>query len=358
MENRVNFTLVGAFVILFTAALMGFIFWLGKYGHEQAKYDHYKIYVLESISGLNIESPVKYKGFEIGRVTDIRINPNNSEQIEISLEINQGTPIKEDTIATVGMLGITGLKYIELLGGSKESKLLKGEGTLKINYDKSLFNKLESSAGDITKKIDRLLSEKNIKSIESILENMDRFSLQLNQSLANMDKLIYKADKALADENIESVSKILVNIESTSRRLNESTAYIDNLLNKELPQTLGEIKKAAIGTNSTFAKLGSQIDQAKIDDLINKKVPETLDAIKEAATNTDAAFVKFGSQLDQGKMDIKGLTKKTLDKMDIIFIELERTLQNLENSVENLRESPSDIIFKSREVEYGPGEKE
>ena len=67
------------------------IFWLGKYGLEDKKYDTYYIYFDESISGLNIGSPIKYKGFDVGLVKYIKISPHNSEKIEVEIQIQKGT---------------------------------------------------------------------------------------------------------------------------------------------------------------------------------------------------------------------------------------------------------------------------
>src|SRR5690606_24105547 len=97
-------------------------------------------------SGLNIGSSIKYKGFEVGNVGEIKLNPNNSEEIQIDIVIKKGTPIKEDNYAVLGNLGITGLKYIELKGGSNDSKLLE--------EDENGFRVIESKTSDLTTLVD------------------------------------------------------------------------------------------------------------------------------------------------------------------------------------------------------------
>ncbi len=124
MDTKINFFKIGLFVSSLFTLLVIFIFWLGKYGLEDKKYDDYSIFFSESVSGLNIGSSIKFMGFEVGTVKDIKINPFNSEEILIDIQIQKGTPIKEDNFAILGNLGITGLKYIELKGGSNNSKLL------------------------------------------------------------------------------------------------------------------------------------------------------------------------------------------------------------------------------------------
>ena len=114
MDSKINFLKIGIFIILSSIFLLLAIFWLGKYGFEKKKFDEYSVYFKESVSGLNIGSSIKYKGFEVGNVNEIKINPKNSEEIQIDVLIKKGTPIKEDNYAILGNLGITGLKYIEL----------------------------------------------------------------------------------------------------------------------------------------------------------------------------------------------------------------------------------------------------
>ena len=86
MESRVNYTLVGVFTIVFLAIFAGVVFWLGKFNFKDDT-DKYRVYITESVSGLNIEAPVKYRGIVVGSVADIQIHPQNTEQIEVILKI-------------------------------------------------------------------------------------------------------------------------------------------------------------------------------------------------------------------------------------------------------------------------------
>ena len=88
MYSRVNYTLIGLFVVLFSFGILYFAFWLGGRGLE----DSSRLYMLrmrESISGLSKDSGVKLKGVNIGTVKDIRVNPKNIEEIDILLSIDK-----------------------------------------------------------------------------------------------------------------------------------------------------------------------------------------------------------------------------------------------------------------------------
>lgn len=183
MDTKINFLKIGLFVsVIFTALVIG-IFWLGKYGIENKKYDEYWIYFNESVSGLNIGSSIKYMGFDVGVVKEIKINPKNSEEIKIDIQIQRGTPIKEDNYAILGNLGITGLKYIELKGGSNSSNLLKeNENGIKIiKSKKSTLSSLVDSSEDISKELTllliqfrKVLNEDNLTKFSSLLSSSEK----------------------------------------------------------------------------------------------------------------------------------------------------------------------------------------
>ena len=123
MYSKVNYTIVGIFVLLFGAAMVWFAFWLAKYGLEE-KFDTYRLEMKESVAGLSIDSNVKLHGVNIGKVDTIQINPKNIEMVEILVKIKQGIPIKEDMVAHTQMFGVTGLLSIEIEGGTNAAKTL------------------------------------------------------------------------------------------------------------------------------------------------------------------------------------------------------------------------------------------
>ena len=96
MESKVNYTIVGFFVVALTTAVLIFAYWLTKSYGEQA-YDTYYVHLSESVAGLNTDATVKYRGVDVGTVVSISLNPKNPEQVELVLNINQDTPIKTDT---------------------------------------------------------------------------------------------------------------------------------------------------------------------------------------------------------------------------------------------------------------------
>ena len=302
MDTKINFFKIGLFVSSLFTLLVIFIFWLVKYGLEDKKYDDYSIFFSESVSGLNIGSSIKFMGFEVGTVKDIKINPFNSEEILIDIQIQKGTPIKEDNFAILGNLGITGLKYIELKGGSNNSKLL-GENQYGMKVIKSKTSALTTfvdSTEDITKEITILLGQ-----MKKVLND---------ENISNFSSLLSKSEKSM--ENIEQFSAYLVKNE------------------KKIDELITSMKNFANTGNSSFAS-----------------VKTSADSFKELTT-------KIKEEFDKGTFDLKGMSSESFENLNSLLKNLENNLNLTQDLINNINESPSDLLLKQKNIKYGPGEKE
>ncbi|HID45743.1 MAG TPA: MCE family protein, partial [Chromatiaceae bacterium] len=88
MESKVNYTIVGLFVVLLTSGLLGFAYWLAKHG-SQEDYVTYRVYMSESVAGLTTDAAVKYRGVDVGTVTRMELAPDNPEHVMLTLHIRQ-----------------------------------------------------------------------------------------------------------------------------------------------------------------------------------------------------------------------------------------------------------------------------
>ncbi len=124
METRANYVAVGAFVIVILIGAFISVLWLSsaQFQREGAIYD---IYFRGSVSGLTESAPVRYKGVLIGRVINIRLDPENVERIRVRIEVDAATPIKQDAVAELEAQGITGLAFVQITGGSNASPVLE-----------------------------------------------------------------------------------------------------------------------------------------------------------------------------------------------------------------------------------------
>ncbi len=218
MESRINYTVVGIFVVLLLAGLISFVYWLGKYGYKQ-EHDYYYVYMVESVSGLSSEASVKYRGVDVGIVEKMGLNPKNSEEVELLLKLKHGTQIKVDTRATLKSFGMTGLAFVELTGGRKDAPLLaRGEQIPIIPAAPSTYARLDESltilAGKLARaldKIDRLLSEQNLQNVAEILAEMKGLTQDVRGQLQGFHRLV---DSSIVME--KGITQAFVKVESAA----------------------------------------------------------------------------------------------------------------------------------------------
>jgi phospholipid/cholesterol/gamma-HCH transport system substrate-binding protein len=296
MYSRVNYTVVGIFVLLFGIGLIWFAFWLGKYGLEEDYYT-YKLEMEESISGLSIDSDVMLRGVDIGRVSEIRIDPENIERIEVYVLIRQDIPIKEDMVATTKMFGVTGLLSIEIEGGTNAAKTLQPTD----DYIPTIKTKI-SFVGTLSQ---------NIESLSQRLET-----------------LLKQSEKLLSDSNLEKVEKILDNVEKVTKK--------GERLEDETIQTLEEFRASMKKVTDSFE--GATQDFAEV----KKSLVPTI-------KNFNRVIVKLERDLNKGDYNLKKILEPLIVDMQIMTNQMTDLAREME-------QSPSDVIFKSRKQLKGPGE--
>lgn len=207
MESKVNFAVVGVFVLILGALLVGGILWLSSSKSYGKAYDTYLVYMNESVSGLSLDAPVRYRGVEVGNVRRIELAPGNAEQVRLTLDIERGTPVKQDTVAVLRMQGLTGIAHVELSGESRDSPPLKaapGEEYPVIRTGPSLMLRLDSAVTVLLANLNRssesvnaLLDEKNRAALRNTLANLERLSGTLaNAGLPQLVKRIQRSADA------------------------------------------------------------------------------------------------------------------------------------------------------------------
>jgi phospholipid/cholesterol/gamma-HCH transport system substrate-binding protein len=115
MEADKHFFVEGLFVIGFSIGAALFAIWLVGTGHRDDVL--YRIHFAESVSGLAVGDPVKFRGVDVGTVKSINLDPTDPRLVQVDIRLRKEAPVKADTKATLKMKGITGVVFIELDGG-------------------------------------------------------------------------------------------------------------------------------------------------------------------------------------------------------------------------------------------------
>lgn len=251
MEIRASYLIVGAVVLTLIAGLAAFSVWLIKVDVDELNTD-YVIYFEGSVTGLQEGSQVQYRGVPVGRIVEIGIDPDNVEQVRVIAEINQSTPITKDTIATLEMQGITGLAYVQLLGGTQESAPI----SIANDDDMPVIAARRSALERVFESTPDLLAE--------AVEIADRMATFLD------------------DENLESLSSTLGNIETFSDGLAENRDGVGEMI-EGMGETLEEIRQLSTDMREVSGKLDERLDGVGGD------VVTTLSELSEAARDLGGA---------------------------------------------------------------------
>jgi phospholipid/cholesterol/gamma-HCH transport system substrate-binding protein len=186
MESKVNLAVVGLFVLILGGLLIGGVLWLSGGKTYGKTYDTYLVYMGESVSGLSLDAPVRYRGVQVGGVRSIELAPGNVELVRLTLDIERGTPVKQDTVAVLQVQGLTGIAHVNLSGGSRGSPPLRAGPdddypviatgpSLMLRLD-TAFTALLTNLNRSSENINTLLDPENRAALRHTLHNLERVS--------------------------------------------------------------------------------------------------------------------------------------------------------------------------------------
>ncbi|HEU0234695.1 MAG TPA: MlaD family protein [Gallionella sp.] len=287
MESKVNFAVVGAFVLILGALLIGGVLWLSSGKSYRKAYDTYLVYMSESVSGLSLDAPVRYRGVQIGSVRRIALAPGNVKLVQLTLDIERGTPVKQDTVAVLQVQGLTGIAHVDLSGGNSDSPPLEagpGEKYPVINTGPSLMLRLDTGVTALIGNLNR-----SSESVNALLDEENRAILR--RTLANLERL----SGTLAAH----AGKIDAGLNHASRAM-ENTERLTALANAELPQLLQRIQRST----DAFDRMANETARASssaantVESVRTEALPEARQAITELRELT-ASLRRFSEALER-----------------------------------------------------------
>ncbi|HIP20626.1 MAG TPA: MCE family protein [Sulfurimonas sp.] len=300
--------------------MMAFTYWLVK-PEVSSDVRKYTIYFDESVLGLNIDAPVKYRGISVGKVKVLEINPKNSEQVKVTISVLKSTPIKSDTVAKLTAQGITGLTYINLSMGKHNTKSLKLQENEKYAVIKtvpSFFENFEKSLGSVSTRLSSTLGL-----TEELLgaENQAQMALLLRHSASVMHRM----DLLLDDETIKHIHSSAKNMDEFSQKLNKMMPDIDNFLQKSVKW---EDDIATSFASITTSYIG---------------ITASMDEIKRAIAS--------------GEFNLQDISADVIPTMNNTFLQMQELMIQFEGALKQYNDSPSDILYKKEAIKKAPGEK-
>jgi phospholipid/cholesterol/gamma-HCH transport system substrate-binding protein len=188
MERQAHYALVGLATFALALVLLVFAFWFIQFDFNKS-FGTYEVEFNTPVDGLTKGAEVHFNGIKVGEVTGLRLGNANTHQVIATVQLDEGTPVRVDSVASLEPQGITGLFYMQISPGSANAPLLKhnpdGPPPL-IHSEESALSKLLSGSGSVIEntyeslnRVNRLLSDQNIKTFSDSLNNLEAITAQL-----------------------------------------------------------------------------------------------------------------------------------------------------------------------------------
>ncbi len=312
MEPRANYVAVGAFVLIVLAGIFISGLWLARVQFHTT-FKHYETDIPGPVTGLESGALVRLNGIEVGRVTTIELDPNNPELVRVILEIRSNVEIRADAVASLETLGLTGVSYVEISGGTLNSPPLAaahGQQYPIIASRQSSLQRVFNNAPEllarllvITDRISSILDEKNRQAIADTLANVRDVTATFRGHTQDIDQLITDSDKTMHNLVVASTS-----LEEMLGKLNHTSDKADRLV-------------------------------AAANDMIHQAT--------KLATDLDGVVVS-------ARPGLRDLTTNDVDQLDALLSDARRLIASLNRVSAELERDPSGLLFGERRAGYTP----
>jgi phospholipid/cholesterol/gamma-HCH transport system substrate-binding protein len=304
---------VGIFVMVGLIVAFITIIWLGM-SHFFEQGHLYSAYFDDSVQGLAIDSPVKYRGVTIGRVADILVAPD-AKLIEVILKIETDMKPDKNIVAQLKSVGITGIMFVEL------DRKRRGEPDLSpaLNFPPR-YAVIDTKPSEIRNFID------NINDVVKQLQNMDLGGMSAKFK-KTLDKIGYAVDEA-------KIGKLSSDIRASLERWDAAMDSIESAGNA--------FKTFSLNTDRTVSNLDGAI--AKIDRLVADSQNDIAGAIRNFNRTVDNAgnLIQKGAILvEKTDYSLSSVQKQILATMQSI----EKTSETLNRSIELISDQPSMLLY-------------
>jgi phospholipid/cholesterol/gamma-HCH transport system substrate-binding protein len=234
----------------------------------------------ESLSGLEQGAQTKFNGVPIGKVDKITYDPHDLARVRVEFKIQEDFPMKKDMFARTGAMGITGLKYVEIQGGSNDAPLLKPNSEIpsKISTMASITGKAEV----IVAKVELLLNHLNKITEPDSLESIKKVLANL-AAITNDFKGFFNTVGPDFQMVSSSVQKVMVRLDSISRDVKSLTGALNsNLSSRQIGSILGSADSTVRSVKNLTETVNLMVKQSREDFSVSmQNLRETMENANE-----------------------------------------------------------------------------
>lgn len=304
---------MGVFIVFSNAILITLIVFFAADKLFEKTDTYFIAYHDISVSGLEVGSTVEYLGIRIGTIADISIDPQDINSIIVELAVEPGTPIKNDTRADIVTMGITGLKAIQIRGGSNQAGFMKTGDYIHAGF--STTEEITGQARVIAEKTEKVINKlqiftepANLNKFTDAADNINFLAGRLNSTVQLFESLIDENRSELR-ETVKTAYLIAGNLNESSKTINEAVNGINMVIKGDtIQRILGNAHAISLQLKETDLKvlihnLAEMTDQTrlllyKIDhelDLNSQEFSESVQLLRVTLSNLEQTSNKISS---------------------------------------------------------------
>ena len=311
MENKSHALAAGTFVLALLALLVGLAVWLTRDTRQQ------RIYELssgESVTGLQRQASVRFKGVNVGKVMAIGFDPQVAGNVLIRIAVDDAAPITESTFATLGYQGLTGLAFVQLDDdGNSRTAAPADDGT----------------PARIALRPSRLssLSDQGV----SLLSKLEETSNHINTLLAPANQTVLMSTLG----ELGQAARAIGQLSTQARRVLPGLAH-------QADATLQTLQSASARVGQSADEVGAAAQALRsLTQRLNEK-GGTLEQLARSADTLAATGRK--------------LNAVTLPRVNRAVDDAAAAARQTHRTAEGINENPQSLIFGNAPIPPGPGE--
>jgi phospholipid/cholesterol/gamma-HCH transport system substrate-binding protein len=308
MENKAHALAAGIFVALLSLLVLGLAAWLTR---QTGVRDPYEISTKETVTGLQEQAPVRFRGVDVGKVTRIGFDPKVIGNVLVRMDVDRDTPLTTNSFATLSYQGVTGLAFIQLADEGKPAPRLvpNDEVPPRIPLRPGILSRLEENG-------------------EVILQ-------QIQEATGRVNKL-------LGDTNQKRIADALENMSAAATSTRQLVGHVDTTLQKKLDPALDQFSVTLRGAQRTVNDIGATAQEFRQTAQRLNAPGGPLDRVSQGTDALAATMETFSTS--------------TLPRLNRVADETTRTVRTLDRAVDQLTENPQMLIYGRGPAQPGPGE--
>ncbi|MEO0451027.1 MAG: MlaD family protein [Pseudomonadota bacterium] len=309
METRANYALIGAFVLMAVAAVVGFALWLGssQFNRDYAIYD----VVFPGPVSLEEGSSVRYIGIKVGEVETVRIDRRDASMVRARLRVDRTTPVKSDSTAIIDFAGITGVTFVQINAGSDAAGPLLPQPYQDIPV---------IQAGETP--------------LAALFDGGAEIVGQAGVTIEQLSDL-------LTDENITAMSETLANV----RDITAAVSAKDAALIAQTIDTLASLERAGVNlseASTDITSVAASLDRELVS--LNAELKGLVDELNGATGNASEMLTESRRAIEAATVLVEGGASDTVQQTSLAAQELRVLIARLDRLTRDLEQNPQGLV--------------